>query len=118
MCTLQPLKSGHLTNKDTFFCPKDVRIREVPLYWTSWYIKPASQQVALHVHITGLLTPYYVQNNNDDNTVTGHNVMHDHAMHRTVAASAPIVMLVKTVISVLLYMYSAVIDQCYQCYYT
>ena len=26
-----PLKSGHLTNRDTFFCPKCVQIREVPL---------------------------------------------------------------------------------------
>ena len=36
LCTyiarLQFLKSGHLTNKDTFFCPKGVQIREVPLY--------------------------------------------------------------------------------------
>ena len=31
LCTLQPLKSGHLTNRDTFFCPKCVQIREVPL---------------------------------------------------------------------------------------
>ena len=31
LCTIQPLKSGHLTNQDTFFCPKGVRIREVPL---------------------------------------------------------------------------------------
>ena len=32
---IQPLKSGHLTNQDTFFCPKGVLIREVPLcvYW-------------------------------------------------------------------------------------
>ena len=30
LCTTQPLKSGHLTNQDTFFCPKGVRIREVP----------------------------------------------------------------------------------------
>ena len=28
----QPLKWGHLTKKDTFFCPISVRIREVPLY--------------------------------------------------------------------------------------
>ena len=29
---LQAMKSGHLTNKDTFFHPKGVQIREVPLY--------------------------------------------------------------------------------------
>ena len=32
LCTLQPLKAGHLTIKDTFFCPKSVLIREVPPY--------------------------------------------------------------------------------------
>ena len=32
LCILQPLKSGHLTNRDTSFCPKGVRIREVPLH--------------------------------------------------------------------------------------
>ena len=31
MCTFQPLKSGHLTNQDTVFCPKGVLIRETPL---------------------------------------------------------------------------------------
>ena len=29
LCTIQPLKSGHLTNQDTFFCSKGVQIREV-----------------------------------------------------------------------------------------
>ena len=28
---IQPLKSGHLTDKDTFFCPKGVQVRELPL---------------------------------------------------------------------------------------
>ena len=28
---LQPLKRGHLTNQDTFFCPRVSRL-EVPLY--------------------------------------------------------------------------------------
>ena len=27
LCRLQPLKSGHLTNQGTFFCPKRVWIR-------------------------------------------------------------------------------------------
>ena len=39
MCTPQPLKSGHLTNQDTVFCPKGVQIRDtdmyVPLYHTA-----------------------------------------------------------------------------------
>ena len=26
------MKSEHLTNQDTFFCPKGVQTREVPLY--------------------------------------------------------------------------------------
>ena len=29
MCTLQSLKSGHLTSRDTFFCPKDIRVSTV-----------------------------------------------------------------------------------------
>ena len=32
MCTKQPLKCGHLSNKDIFSGPKGVRNREVPLY--------------------------------------------------------------------------------------
>ena len=36
LCTIQPLKSGHLTNQDTFFCPKGVRIREVPTVLPFW----------------------------------------------------------------------------------
>ena len=32
VCTLQPLKSGRLMNQETFFCPKCVRIKEIPLY--------------------------------------------------------------------------------------
>ena len=31
VCTLQPLKSRHLTHKDAFFCLKGVRIREIPM---------------------------------------------------------------------------------------
>jgi hypothetical protein len=31
LCTLQPPKSGHLTNKDTLFCPKSVWILE--MFW-------------------------------------------------------------------------------------
>ena len=33
---ITPLKSGHLTNKNTFFCPQSVWIREVPLYRTKY----------------------------------------------------------------------------------
>ena len=28
--TCQPLKAGHFTNQDNFFCPKGVQIREIP----------------------------------------------------------------------------------------
>ena len=38
LCTIQSLKSGHLTNQDTSFCPKGVLIRE------------ASQYIHLHAH--------------------------------------------------------------------
>ena len=39
--TIQPQKSGHLTNQDTSFCPKGVQIRGVPLYIFALTAAPA-----------------------------------------------------------------------------
>ena len=51
--SLRPLKSGHLTNQDTFFCPKAVQIREISTIHTctcthvTVYISPSTSSVSL-----------------------------------------------------------------------
>lgn len=48
----KPLKSGHLTSQDTFFCSKDVQIREVRLLHIHIYMH-------VHVHVLWPAVPHY-----------------------------------------------------------